>query len=97
MCSFSRIRPTAALPVLLFIMLLLLRPPLFGQQTTGSVTGIVADSTGAVIPHATVELTNQETGTTRTTVSNDAGYFVFASVESSIKYAVRVTEANFRT
>ena len=97
MKSFFWIRPTAALPVLLFIMLLLLRPPLFGQQTTGSVTGIVADSTGAVIPQATVKLTNQETGTTRTTVSNGVGYFVFASVESSIKYAVRVTEANFRT
>jgi hypothetical protein len=97
MKSFFWIRPTAALPVLLFIMLLLLRPPLFGQQTTGSVTGIVADSTGAVIPQATVKLTNQETGTTRTTVSNGVGYFVFASVESSIKYTVRITEANFRT
>ena len=97
MKSFFWIRPTAALPVLLFIMLLLLRPPLFGQQTTGSVTGIVADSTGAVIPQATVKLTNQETGTTRTTVSNGVGYFVFASIESSIKYTVRVTEATFRT
>jgi hypothetical protein len=79
-------------------MLLLLRPsPFFGQQTTGSVTGVVADSTGAVIPHATVELTNQETNTTRKTVSNDVGFFVFASVDSSIKYTVRITVANFRT
>jgi hypothetical protein len=77
-------------------MLLLLPFALFGQETTGSVTGIVADSTGAVIPHATVELTNGQTGTSRKTVSNGVGYFVFASVESSINYTVSASAANFR-
>ena len=96
MSSFPRIRPTAALPVLLITVLLLLPSALFGQATTGSVTGIVADSTGAVIPHATVELTNGQTGTSRKTVSNGAGYFVFASVEPSINYTVSASVANFR-
>jgi hypothetical protein len=82
--------------VLLITVLLLLPSALFGQATTGSVTGIVADSTGAVIPHATVELTNGQTGTSRKTVSNSVGYFVFASVEPSINYTVSASVANFR-
>jgi hypothetical protein len=82
--------------VLLITVLLLLPSALFGQATTGSVTGIVADSTGAVIPHATVELTNGQTGTSRKTVSNGAGYFVFASVVPSINYTVSASVANFR-
>jgi len=96
MKSFPRIRPKAALPVLLITVLLLLQSPLFGQATTGSVTGIVADSTGAVIPHAAVLLTNQNTGTSRSTVSNGVGYFAFASVEASTSYTVGVTVAKFR-
>jgi hypothetical protein len=84
------------LPALLVTVLLLLPSALFGQATTGSVTGIVADSTGAVIPHATVELTNGQTGTVRKTVSNGEGYFVFTSVESSISYTVSTSVANFR-
>ena len=96
MKSFPRIRLTAALPVLLITTLLLLPSPLFGQATTGSVTGIVADSTGAVIPHAAVVLTNHNTGISRNAFSNGAGYFAFASVESSTSYTVGVTVANFR-
>jgi hypothetical protein len=92
---FLRIRPTVALPVMLITVLLLLQSPLFGQATTGTVTGIVADSTGAVIPNAAVVLTNGQTGTSRKTLSNGVGYFVFASVESSISYTVSVTVAKF--
>ncbi|MFZ1085620.1 MAG: TonB-dependent receptor [Terracidiphilus sp.] len=93
---FSRIRPTASLLALLIAALLLLQSPLFGQATTGSVTGIVADSTGAVIPHASVELTNQQTGITRKTVSNGVGSFTFAAVEPSIGYTIKVMVAKFR-
>lgn len=96
MSSFFRIRPTAALPVLLVAVFLLLQVPLWGQETTGSVTGTVKDTSGAVIPNAAVELTNGQTGTTRKTESNGVGYFVFASVESSISYTVKVTVNQFR-
>jgi Carboxypeptidase regulatory-like domain/TonB-dependent Receptor Plug Domain len=96
MSSFSRVRLTAVLPVLLITMLLLLQSPSFGQQTTGIVTGIVADTSGAVIPNATVELTDGQTGTTRKTVSNGVGYFVFASVEPSINYTVHIAMDQFR-
>jgi hypothetical protein len=80
---------------LLIAALLLLQSPLFGQATTGSVTGTVADSTGAVIPNAVVVLTNQQTGITRKTVSNSVGSFAFAAVEPSLGYTVTVTEEQF--
>ena len=77
---FSRIRLTASLLVLLIAAFLLAQLPLVGQETTGNVTGVVADSTGAVISKAVVVLTDQQTGTSRKTLSNDTGAFAFASV-----------------
>ncbi len=91
---FPRIRSAVALPVLLLSVLLLLHAPLFGQAT-GTVTGVVADATGAVIPNAVVVLTNQQNGTTRQTASNGAGYFVFASVTPGTQYVIKVTAPTF--
>ena len=92
---FPRIRPTVALQVMLVTLLLLLQSPIFGQATTGSVTGIVADSTGAMIPNAVVELINGQTGIVRKTASNSVGYFVFASVENGLSYTVTVSVPKF--
>lgn len=91
-----RIRP-AAWTVLLAMLCLLPQLPLRAQETTGTVSGVVADPTGAVIPNATVKLTNSQTGITRTTVSNGDGYFAFAAVQSSLGYTVVVTAPHFST
>ena len=42
-------------------------------QANSNVTGIVSDQTGAVVPGATVTLTDQATGTDRTTASDATG------------------------
>jgi hypothetical protein len=47
----------------------------FGQVTTGNLTGVVTDPNGAVIPGATVKLTNVETGQVRETTANGAGIY----------------------
>ena len=48
--------------------------PLSGQNTSGSITGVVQDATGAVIPGAQVSLINQEQGVeARQTITNEAG------------------------
>ena len=47
------------------------------QETRGSLSGIVADGSGAVVPRATMQLTNTETGVVLTTISNDAGLYRF--------------------
>ena len=51
------------------------------QGTTSRVTGIVTDETGAIIPGATVTLTNEQTGVSFETVSNASGAYVFEAVQ----------------
>lgn len=92
---FSRIRLTASLLVLLIAVFLLAQAPLMAQETTGNVTGVVADATGAVIPKAVVVLTDQQTGTSRKTVSNGTGAFAFASVLPGTNYKFDITATNF--
>jgi hypothetical protein len=92
---FSKIRPTALLLVLIVTVLVLRQPPLPAQASTGNVTGIVADTTGAVIPKADVVLTDKQTGTTRKTVSNGTGAFAFASVLPSTSYTFEISAAGF--
>ena len=91
---FSGNRPTASLLVMLTAVLLLAQTALFGQAT-GNVTGTVADTTGAVIPKATVALTDLQTGIKRTTTSNSDGAFAFASVIPGLSYQITVTAENF--
>lgn len=93
---FSRIRPTASLLVLLAAVLLLPQTALRAQQATGNVTGVVADSSGAVIPRASVSLTDGNTGIKHTTVSNSIGAFAFASVVPSTNYKIDVTMEGFK-
>ena len=54
-------------------------------QTTGSttLTGVVADPTGAVVPGATVEIRNPVSEFTRTATTDSAGKFSFANVPSN--------------
>ena len=97
MTSFPRIRPAAALVMFLMAGLLLWQPPVMAQETTGSVSGIVQDSTGAAIQHATVILTNLQNKTERKTVSNGSGEFTIPSVPSDLRYQVKVTMQSFKT
>ncbi len=53
---------------------------LYGQSVTATLTGIVSDSSGAVIPKTNVALTNVGSGDTRRTITNEAGYFSFVAV-----------------
>src|SRR5215471_4720731 len=43
--------------------------------TTGTITGTIADRSGAVLPHAAITITNTETGTVTQTTTNSAGTF----------------------
>jgi hypothetical protein len=82
---FSGNRPTASLLVILTAVLLLAPMALYGQAT-GNVTGVVADTTGAVIPKAAVVLTDIASGIKRTTTSNSDGAFAFAGVTPDLSY-----------
>ena len=54
--------------------------PAWSQSSNGSVRGTVADQTKAVIPNASVSITNQATGVELKTVSNSVGLYVFPAV-----------------
>jgi hypothetical protein len=49
----------------------------FGQVNTATVTGIVTDPAGAIVPGTQVQLQNDQTGSRFTTTANDAGQYTF--------------------
>jgi hypothetical protein len=49
-------------------------------QENATISGTIADATGAVVPHIGVTLTNPATGQVRRTTSNGAGVYLFANV-----------------
>ncbi len=65
---------------LLTLVVLLCPYVLFGQATDGNITGTVTDATGAVIPGATVELINMNTGVETLTESDASGIYRFNNV-----------------
>lgn len=64
------------------------------QTSRGTVAGTITDPNGAVIPGATVILTNLETTVTRTTTTNDEGFYRFDAVDLG-SYSVQVSATNF--
>ncbi|HWK12186.1 MAG TPA: carboxypeptidase-like regulatory domain-containing protein, partial [Vicinamibacterales bacterium] len=65
-------------------------------QDTGTVSGTVVDSSGQVIPGASVTLTDERTSVTRTQVSDGRGEFAFRAVPPGT-YTVKVELQGFRT
>ena len=66
----------------------------WGQADTGRISGVVKDSTGAVIPHATVVATRTETGETTTATADSGGVYTFASLIAGT-YSVTATAPGF--
>ena len=66
------------------------------QVTTGTITGVVKDTTGAIIPGASVKVQNTDTSASRTLVSDDSGRYQ-ATQLSLGHYAVDVSLAGYQT
>jgi hypothetical protein len=77
-------------------MVVLLPASLRAQGSTGTISGHVTDSTGAVVPGATVTLTNTATSGVRTTVSTSSGDYTFPSVLIGT-YELKVEHQGFKT
>ena len=86
------LRP-ASLMVWLFLVAAM---PGFAQQVTGTISGRVTDSSGAVIPGTTVQVQNVETGLARS-VQTDAGGRYEARNLPVGSYTITVQQAGFRT
>ena len=66
------------------------------QTTNGLITGTIADSTGAIISGAQVDLTNQATGTKRTSTSGADGIYNFVQLPPGT-YSLSVVKQGFAT
>jgi carboxypeptidase family protein len=66
----------------------------FGQKVSGSVTGTVTDPQGAVVPGATVTLTDVSTNAVRRAESNSAGNYEFQEVDPGT-YNIKVSKTGF--
>ena len=75
--------------------LFLLVAPVYAQKITGTISGVVTDPSGAVIPGASVEITNVATGLVRNAVTNDMGEYIAPDLINGV-YRIAVKQANFK-
>src|SRR5215813_1618718 len=69
--------------------------PSFGQVQNASLTGLVTDPTGAVIPGATVSLKNAGTNAVYTQETDESGYYLFPSLSIGA-YTIMVEMPGFK-
>ncbi|HYW69430.1 MAG TPA: carboxypeptidase-like regulatory domain-containing protein, partial [Pyrinomonadaceae bacterium] len=67
-----------------------------GQSVTGTISGVVLDPNGAVVPGAAVTLVKNETNDKRSQQSNESGRFNFASLQPGV-YSVKIEHAGFES
>ena len=80
----------------LFVLLCLLALPCAAQNATTSVRGVVQDSSGAVIPNASITLINQAAGQKLSQTTNDHGEYQLIQITPA-RYTMTVTAAGFGT
>ncbi|MEX2263148.1 MAG: carboxypeptidase-like regulatory domain-containing protein [Bryobacteraceae bacterium] len=81
----------------LFLIVLVACPiALYGQATFGTITGTVTDNSGAVIPNAALQVTNQGTNISRSATSDGSGNYEFTHLNSGT-YSITARVAGFKT
>ena len=69
--------------------------PLAAQTATGTITGRITDASGSIVGGASVELTSIDRGVVTTTRSNDAGIYLFPTVQPG-DYRLTVEREGFK-
>ncbi len=83
--------------LLCFLGVILLAPRCGAQEmTVAMITGTVTDASGAVVPGASIEILNQNTGVKIATKSNAAGEFAVPELPVAV-YTVTVSKEGFNT
>ena len=67
----------------------------FGQADTGSISGVVRDSSGGVLPNAAVTVTNAATAAARTVQTGANGAYTVSTLTPGI-YNVQITASGFQ-
>jgi hypothetical protein len=68
--------------------------PAFAQQETATITGSVRDESGAIVPKATITVTNIQTNISIKTETDDAGFYVIPSLRPG-QYSVAAETTGF--
>src|SRR5579871_1313051 len=82
----------------LLLLILAISVGAFAQANAGlaAISGTVRDSSGAVVPGATVTVTNESRGFQRTTISTEAGVFAVTALTPDSSYSLSVSLAGFK-
>ena len=86
---------TGLAPAIMAIFLWIATFPVHAQTVSGTVTGTVTDSSGAVIPGVQVQVKNTDTGQLRATTSTSVGIFSIPALPPG-PYAVDATVQGFQ-
>ena len=78
------------------VLVLLAAFTLQAQVTTATVYGVVRDSTGAVLPGASVTATNQGTNLSRDAITDERGEFAVPALPVG-RYTVKIELPGFKT
>src|SRR5439155_8675362 len=92
--ELMRLHLSALFGTLLFA-LAAMPAPIFAQATTGTISGTVTDESKAVLPGATIQVTNVETGATRALITDERGRFRALSLPPGL-YSVSAEMAGFQ-
>jgi hypothetical protein len=68
----------------------------FGQQTTATLVGTVADANGAVVAGAQIKISNLATGAAREATSDEAGNFAFSFLPAG-EYELTITAQGYKS
>src|SRR5580698_4607856 len=80
----------------LFLLLFAIPIAATAQTITGSILGTVTDSSGAVVPGATVTVTNESTNESSKTQTSDSGAYQIPYLNPGA-YQISVSHAGFET
>lgn len=93
--------PATALPLKgtgagLALLFILYSQILLGQVSLGTISGVVTDLTGAVMPNVTVTATNQQTGASQNATTDDTGRYRFEALPAG-PYELSFAREGFET
>jgi outer membrane receptor protein involved in Fe transport len=83
-------------PTLLATLLLVFATPLFAQRTTGTISGVAKDASGAILPGVAVTVSGENIVGSQSTITNEQGYYRFVNLPPG-EYVVKFTLSGFRT
>ncbi len=79
----------------IFVVLILAAGAAFGQQVSGSITGVVKDRQGAVVPNAKITVIDQSRGVSREVTTGQDGTFFVGPLQPA-SYTVTVEASGFK-